>query len=176
MSVALGRLFLNTALAWDSGHASAGAVACLGALLGGDAPPLPQAELCCDLRTMSLLEESIGERSLLTLLISTGPLAASWPSLGNTISFRLLSEKQFYTIYGDDTVTATVALASLSMVVSCTQSLLTYTQTSVREEDEDNLFEGNRKRTASVTGGAAALLKVCRIWPAQFLYEMLVIL
>lgn len=35
-------------------------------------------------------------------------------------------------------------------------------QTSVREEDEDTLVDGNRKRalSESVTGGAAALLKV----------------
>ena len=79
-----------------------------------------------------------------------------WPCLNSALNFRLLSEKQFYTLHRDDTVTATVALASLSMLG----------QTCLPEEKEEEEEEGdgsyNRKRalSASVTGGAAALLKV----------------
>jgi len=135
MGLAHGRVVLNVRAPWDRPQSATCASACMAALLGLDLAPLPQAELCCDLATMSLLETIVA------------PLASAWPCLNNTISFRLLSEKQFCTVQGDDTVMATVALACLSM-------------TSVREEDEDALQEGNRKRSLSVTGGAAALLKV----------------
>jgi len=135
MGLAHGRVVLNARAPWDRPQPAACASACMASLLGLDLAPLPQAELCCDLATMSLLETIVA------------PLTSAWPCLNNTISFRLLSEKQFCTVQGDDTVMATVALACLSM-------------TSVREEDEDALQEGNRKRSLSVTGGAAALLKV----------------
>eukprot|EP00047_Mylnosiga_fluctuans_P011434 m.21321 g.21321 ORF g.21321 m.21321 type:complete len:544 (-) comp3615_c0_seq1:129-1760(-) len=135
--LAHGRLVAHVRVPRDNALAGGSLAACLGALLGLDVPLLPQHELCCDLATMSLLESIVA------------PLGPAWPCLNNTLSFRLLSEKQFCTVQGDDTVTATVALACLSM-------------SSVREEDEDALVEGNRKRSlsSSVTGGAAALLKV----------------
>lgn len=139
MVLAHGRLVLSLHVPRSSPHASACAAECMHALQGDDVASVPQADLCCDLETMSLLERIIA------------PLTPAWPTLASTLSFRLLSEKQFYTLHGDDTVTATVALASLSM-------------SSVREEDEDAMMDGNRKRalSESVTGAAAALLKVVR--------------
>lgn len=139
MILAHGRLLLLLPVLRDDPHAHMCAMACMASLQGDPLPPLPQPELCCDLGTMALLEKIVG------------PLTPAWPCLSSTLSFRLLSEKQFYNVHSDDTVTATVALASLSM-------------SSVREEEEDAMMDGNRKRalSESVTGAAAALLKVVR--------------
>lgn len=137
MVLAHGRVIVHATVNHGNAHDSACLAACIAALEGEDVPALPHQDLMCSPTTVALLEQVIA------------PLTPAWPCLSNTISFRLLSEHQFFTVQGDDTVTATVALACLSM-------------TSVREEDEDTLVDGNRKRalSESVTGGAAALLKV----------------
>lgn len=136
MGASQGKMILHARIQVDRLQSLECVTACMATLLGDDLVGLETPDLCCDLPTMGLLENVIAATS------------TYWPCLQNALGFRLLSEKQFYTIRGDDTVTATVALASLSM--SC-----------LREEDEEGPVQ-QRKRTLSdsVPGAAAALLKV----------------
>lgn len=136
---ARGRLVIRAATALGSRFDDLCSAACVGGLHGADLPPLPRASVCADADTVSLLRGA-AER-----------LAPTWPCLGTTLGVLGLTEHQFQAAHdGDDTVAASAALACLSM-------------STFREEDEDDLFGDNSRKRAlseSVTGGAAALLKV----------------
>ena len=60
MALAHGRLLLLLHMQHGDPHSTTCAEACMRSLQGDDLAPLPQQSLCCDLATMSLLENIIG--------------------------------------------------------------------------------------------------------------------